>query len=424
MTWTPERSTVNQKVQLGVESTSALGTAVAATKLIECFDWTFGINGDIKDYGATGRKYDLVREENTEWVDLTVGGEMDYNGLVYLMNSVYGSTASVSHLNANVAQDWNFVPPVTGSIVPQTYTLQQGDAVRAHQTAYSLINSFGYTITRKETKVTSKGITRPISDGITMTSNPTAIALAPLVPKQVNYYLDSSSSALGTTQLLKVLQCDYAFDGVYGPTWFMNRATPGFSSHVDLKPKTTVKLKLEADAQGMALLTYLQQGVTYYLQVNALGNLIDNSYTVSLGSPTAGTWTLTYGGQTTSALAYNVAAGGVKTALQALSSINPNTVTVTGSATSGFVIGLNGPLLNNPNVLTGSGAGLTGGTFVLAAAPAYNAMTHNMAIKVGKPSTFSDDAGIFAIEWECNVVEDPVWGNAQTITVTNVLTSL
>lgn len=336
MTWTAERTSINQKVQIGAESTTTLGTPVAAGKLLECFDWTFGINADVVDYNPTGRKYVSIREENTEWVDGTLGGILDYNGAVYPLAGVFGSVSPVAHLSSTTAKDWIFTPPLTGSVVPQTYTLQQGDSVRAHQTAYSLFTQFGYTLTRKDIKCSGKFMTQPISDGATLTSSPTAVALAPVAGKQVNVYLDPTSSGLGTTQLLKVLQVDYSFDNVYGPFFPLNRANLGYTAHVDLMPKATVKLKLEADATGMAFLGYLQTGTTYYLRVDC----------------------------------------------------------------QGVQIASDGPGAIN------------------------NKFTHDMAIKVGKPSTFSDDAGIFAIEWECAVVEDTTWGKAQTITVTNLLAAL
>jgi hypothetical protein len=48
------------------------------------------------------------------------------------------------------------------------------------------------------------------------------------------------------------------------------------------------------------------------------------------GAPTAGTFTLTYAGQTTSAIAYNATAAAVQTAMEALSNIAPSDVVVTG----------------------------------------------------------------------------------------------
>jgi hypothetical protein len=52
--------------------------------------------------------------------------------------------------------------------------------------------------------------------------------------------------------------------------------------------------------------------------------------------PDAGTWTITFGGQTTSSLAFNADATAVEAALEALSNIDD--VTVTGNYTAGFTV--------------------------------------------------------------------------------------
>lgn len=74
------------------------------------------------------------------------------------------------------------------------------------------------------------------------------------------------------------------------------------------------------------------------------------------GSPTGGTFTLTYGGDTTSAIAYNAAASAVETALEALDSVG--SISVTGSAGGPYtIVGL-----GDDSELTASGASLTGGS--------------------------------------------------------------
>lgn len=56
------------------------------------------------------------------------------------------------------------------------------------------------------------------------------------------------------------------------------------------------------------------------------------------GSPTSGTFTLTYSGQTTAAIPYNATAAQVKTALEGLSNINPGDVDVTGGPLPGTAV--------------------------------------------------------------------------------------
>ncbi|MER6844844.1 hypothetical protein [Streptomyces platensis] len=81
------------------------------------------------------------------------------------------------------------------------------------------------------------------------------------------------------------------------------------------------------------------------------------------GSPTGGTFTLTWSGQTTAAIAYNATAATVRTALEALSNIAPGDVTVTGSAGGPYTVTFGGANLGDDVAqMTASGASLTGGS--------------------------------------------------------------
>lgn len=74
---------------------------------------------------------------------------------------------------------------------------------------------------------------------------------------------------------------------------------------------------------------------------------LDEVQTVTItGSPTGGTFTLTFGGQTTSALNWNATAAQVQSALQALSSIGTNNALVTGGPGPGtaFTVEFTGTL--------------------------------------------------------------------------------
>lgn len=80
-------------------------------------------------------------------------------------------------------------------------------------------------------------------------------------------------------------------------------------------------------------------------------------------SPTGGTFTLTYSGQTTSAIAYDASAATVDAALEALSNIGAGDVVVTGSAGGPWTVTFATALAGiNVAEMTGSGSGLTGAT--------------------------------------------------------------
>lgn len=83
------------------------------------------------------------------------------------------------------------------------------------------------------------------------------------------------------------------------------------------------------------------------------------------GTPTGGTFTLTFRGATTAGIAYNATADAVETALEATMSIGDGDVRVTGGPGPGtpyVVTFVNDLGHQNVPIMTASGASLTGGT--------------------------------------------------------------
>jgi len=102
------------------------------------------------------------------------------------------------------------------------------------------------------------------------------------------------------------------------------------------------------------------------LDLTAAGNTVQNEQqTITItGTPTGGTFTLTYDGQTTGAIAFNATAATVDTALELLSNIGAGDVTCTGGVLPGtpVVCEFTGALADTDVVeMTADGALLTGG---------------------------------------------------------------
>lgn len=95
-----------------------------------------------------------------------------------------------------------------------------------------------------------------------------------------------------------------------------------------------------------------------------LGTPVPTVYTVTLGSPSAGTFTLTFKGRPTATIAYNATAAAVKSALVALDDgYSSSDWTVTGSSGGPYTVTAPGG-----GSLTGAGGGLTDGNFSVAPA--------------------------------------------------------
>ena len=111
-----------------------------------------------------------------------------------------------------------------------------------------------------------------------------------------------------------------------------------------------------------------QGTVTDAIIITFLGTILGNLWNVGVGSATAGTFTLTFNGQTTAGIAFNATATTVQTSLTGLSSVGSGNATVTGTAPN-WTVRFTGALANTTLPLTGSGSGLTGGAFTSVAAP-------------------------------------------------------
>lgn len=139
----------------------------------------------------------------------------------------------------------------------------------------------------------------------------------------------------------------------------------------------------QTNGRGQTCVSYrapntLQEGVIDPLQVcvpdpNILGFLIGGAVILTptevqtlttTGTPTGGTFTLTFNSQTTTAVAYNALASAVQTALEALSNIDPGDVTVTGGPGPGtpYVVTFGGQYAGTDvTAMTASGS-FTGGS--------------------------------------------------------------
>lgn len=129
----------------------------------------------------------------------------------------------------------------------------------------------------------------------------------------------------------------------------------------------------------------LPKGFTAYTaNFPAAGNVNCVQTVTILGTPTGGTWTMSYGGHTTTALAYNISAANLQAALVALSSIGAGNATVTSTAAFTYAVTFTGTLGNkpiivmtaDPTLLTPAGASIT----VVITTPGTTARTANTGI--------------------------------------------
>lgn len=197
--------------------------------------------------------------------------------------------------------------------------------------------------------------------------------------------LSSSGSTPNQLTRMRVTAKKLGYFGFVG----MSEGSDGIGARTGFCPKC--KITSDFDIFG-------GEGNKYRTTDIDIDLLFDDTYTITgvneiqtvtiTGTPTGGTFTLTFSGATTSAIAYNASSATVLAALIALATIGTGNVTVSGSAGGPYTVTfVNDLAAADVNLLTATGS-LTGGT-----APA-------VAIVESTPGVAASEILIDIVDWE------------------------
>ncbi len=271
----PDRASIFQTVQLGVETTS--GTSVAANKLLQSMAIEPGIKSNVDTFKATGSKYATVAALNMEWVEAKLSGQPVFDEVIYPLAGIFGAptTTQPDAVNAPNAYKHVFSEATRAATAAKTFTVEQGSAERAHKFTYALMTALGFKLSKREFKLDGKMMGQALVDGITLTASPSALPLIPVLPSQFDVKVADSQAGLAAAPVLdRVLSAEWEVDDKFGRVDNIKRGQTSYGAHVDTDPKMTEKLKLAADSAGMGLLTQLRSGATKFLRVEAVGDTI------------------------------------------------------------------------------------------------------------------------------------------------------
>jgi hypothetical protein len=270
-----ERSSLNQNIQIGVEATP--GTAVAATRRLQSIGIEPSISVEKDNFRPIGSKFNALSTLGKEWAEASITGRATYTELQYLLSSVVNAP-TISTVDG--ATTWVFTPHTRNDDAPKTFTVEHGSSVRADRFAYGLVTEVGLSFSRDAIEVSGSMMARAIEDGITMTdAGVTALPLIPVLPTQVSVYLDDAPEDLGTTKLTRLISGEFSLGSRFGPVWVLDAANPSFVNHIETEPDLSATLTMQADSQGMGLLSTLRDGATKFLRIEAIGGNVGASTT-------------------------------------------------------------------------------------------------------------------------------------------------
>lgn len=263
-----DRAHVNENAQWGIEA--AHGTSVPANRQIRSMSLTLGVEGENDVFRPDGHKWGALVAPTMEWTSFRLEGRPTYTEICYPLESIAG--AAVMTAAGTTGQKRVYTIQDVQPDDAKSLTIEKGQSVRAAKITYGLVNELGFTFNRRNgVAITGGGIGQLLQDAITMTPSPTALKLVPIIGKQIDVYIDSTSVGLGTTKMLRAFAVEPALGNKYGPVWPIDSAHPSWDGHVELVPTGTVRLRLEADAAGMAYLAQYRSGDVIFVRVEAIG---------------------------------------------------------------------------------------------------------------------------------------------------------
>lgn len=284
----PERATISQGIQLGVESTR--GTAVAANKKLSSLSISPGIQSEFNTFRPMGNKWPTVVAQNREWVQAGLEGAPTFDEIIYPLSSVL-DVATVTQpdaTNAPNAHLWTFQPATSDTDDPKTFTIEQGDSTRAHRFAYGLVTELGLNFSRGGLELSGSMIGQRLEDGVTLTASPTTLPIVPILPTHVSVYVDATAAALGTTKLTRDFAADWTVGDRFNPVWPLDAAEDSFAAHVEAEPSGSLAIRPQADAVGMGFLDNARAGDTRFIRIEAVGDVIGGAISYRLRLDLAG----------------------------------------------------------------------------------------------------------------------------------------
>jgi hypothetical protein len=265
-----ERATNSQIVQVGVESTP--GTAVAATKLLGSLELSGGIKTENTSFKPTGRKYASFIVPGREWVEMKLAGLASYGEICYPLSSILKAVTATA--DGTLPKLWTFAPALSTEDTVKTFTVEQGSAVRAHKFTYGIVSELGLKFSRKGCEIDGTMIGQRITDGITLTATPTAVEdpYVPIAGTQIDLKLaDSWSGLTGASVFARMLAAEWRIKDRFKPLWVLDSSKTSWVAHVETVPTVELKILVEADATGMALLDLMRAGTNKWARISCTG---------------------------------------------------------------------------------------------------------------------------------------------------------
>jgi hypothetical protein len=272
-----------RKIQLGLESASAMGTEVDATKIMY---WTGTAQDDIKVEFSDDDVGQMQGNDRT-WIP-SVGGTLDVEGYATYEQLPYILTCGVLSCESGTADGsgyvYTFTYPTTAVTAFSTATLEFGDNTQEEQMTYGFIESFSLSGAGGEAlKLSATWRGRQIATG-TYTGALTLGAVETILFNKASVYIDDGGAGtIGTTIKSNTL-LGITYDvktGIIPVQTASGQLYFSFAKQVGMPDlEITCKLTFEHDATAVAEIAAWRAQTERLVRVNFPGSALQTPGTI------------------------------------------------------------------------------------------------------------------------------------------------
>lgn len=284
-----ERSSLNQVIQLGVETTH--GTAVYASKKLQSIGIEPSPTVEMDQFRPAGQKYKAITTLGKEWTEASITGRGSYTEIVYALASVVSTPVITTPGGATLTRLWTFTSDPAEDDAPKTFTVEHGSSVRAGRFTYGLITELGMSFNRTAIEITGSMMGRALVDNITRSASRT---VTDGVTTNTDATVTSATAVFTTADVGKTI----SGAGIPAGATILSRTS---ATEIELSaPATATAVAvtlLIGEIQTVALVPIVPTQVSVYLD-DTSGGLGTTKLTraisaeFSLGNRFAGVWVL------------------------------------------------------------------------------------------------------------------------------------
>jgi len=263
---------VQEAVQIGVESTA--GTAVVPTIQFGGLSVDIDTEIEFSEFKPAGQLVNSIVAPLREWSSGELSGFPTYTELPYVLSNLFGAAVITTPTGATLARQWKWTPSATVPWTPKTWTIRRGvSGDTAEQADYLLLSGLMLSFSRTDDpEIGGDLFARRFDYAATMaTTGITSPALIPILPDQIDVFLDATGAGLGGTQLTREFSYALEISDMFGNIWPLNSSLTSFAAHSVQAPDAGVTLQLGNDTAGRAMVTNMRAGSTVFVRLRAQG---------------------------------------------------------------------------------------------------------------------------------------------------------